>query len=166
VSKDSYVAGGAALDALLQTLPNTLETKVMRAALHAGAEVYLAEVRNNIPVASGKLRDTARITMPGGQKVAEAVVRVGSKAVNYAQMVEFGTRPHMIYAKPGHALRIGGAEVQSVSHPGARPRPYMRLAADAKFTEAMAAVQDKMREQITENVIGAPARAIAAWATE
>lgn len=145
---DANIAGGRELDELLQTLPAKLETNIMRSALRAGARVYLDQVKQNIPVKLGDLRKSARITTRkdrSGQ--ISASVKVGNRQAFYAQMVEFGTRAHSITAR---AMVVNGAVVRSVDHPGARPHPFMRPAADEKFNEAVSAVQMQIRKRLTK----------------
>jgi HK97 gp10 family phage protein len=149
VSNEANIAGGAALDALLKTLPAKLEKNIMRSALRAGARVFLNEIKSTLPVSHGDLRKSARITTRAGRGQTTASVKVGNRIAYYAQMVEFGTRPHMIKAKPGSALNVNGREVKWVRHPGAAPHPFARPAADAKFGAAVASVQAKIRERLT-----------------
>lgn len=154
---EQNITGGRALDDLLQTLPVKTETNIMRSALRAGARVYLDEVKQNIPVQQGFLRASARITTRKGKdgKIS-ASVKVGNQLAFYAQMVEFGTRPHVIKARPGSALNVNGSEVKSVDHPGIAPHPFMRPAADAKFAQAVAAVQAQIRKRLTKAGLNVP----------
>lgn len=172
---DRNITGGRELDDLLQTLPAKLEKNIMRTALRAGAVVFLAEVKNNIPSVSGALRKSARITTRYKKGSVSASVKVGDKVAYYAQMVEFGTRPHVISVtdvdRPvsrrtgaqvsirtvNRSLRLGGTLIgPSVNHPGSKPRPYARPAADAAFPAAIAAVQAKIRERLTKAGLNAP----------
>lgn len=149
------ITGGAALDALLQTLPAKLETNIMRSALRAGAKVYLDQVKQNIPVEHGLLRQSARITTRktrDGQ--VSASVKVGNALAFYAHMVEYGTRAHSITAR---AMTVNGNTVRSVEHPGSRPHPFMRPAADEKFSQAVAAVQAQIRKRLTKEGLDVPA---------
>lgn len=157
MSQQDNIGGGANLDALLQTLPAKMETNVMRSALRAGAAVYLAQVKQNIPVQQGYLRQSARITTRKSRDgQVSASVKVGNQLAFYAHMVEFGTRAHIIAPKRG-ALQIGGQFVAgAVEHPGARPHPFMRPAADEKFTAAVAAVQKKIRDRLRAQGLDVP----------
>lgn len=151
------ITGGAALDALLQSLPAKMETNVMRSALRAGAAVYLAQVKQNIPVKQGFLRASARITTKKNRDGSvSASVKVGNRLAFYAHMVEFGTRPHTIAPRTGR-LQINGQFVAgTVEHPGTSPHPFMRPAADAKFTAAVAAVQKKVRDRLRAQGLDVP----------
>lgn len=151
------ISGGAALDALLQSLPAKMEQNVMRSALRAGAAVFLNEVKQNIPVEHGDLRRSARITTKKNRDGSiSASVKVGNKRVFYADMVEFGTRPHTIAPRAG-AMQIGGQFVAgTVPHPGSRPRPFMRPAAEAQFSAAVAAVQKKVRDRLRAQGLDVP----------
>lgn len=149
------ITGGAALDALLASLPVKLETNIMRSALRAGAKVYLEQVKQNIPVEHGDLRKSARITTRKGRDgQVSASVKVGNSVAFYAHMVEFGTRAHTITAR---GMTVNGAVVRSVDHPGARPHPFMRPAADEKFGSAVAAVQMQIRKRLTKAGLDTPA---------
>lgn len=151
------ITGGQALDDLLRTLPAKMETNVMRSALRAGAVVYLAQVKQNIPVEHGDLRKSARITTRKSREgQVSASVKVGNSRAYYAHMVEFGTRAHTI-APRARAMQIGGQFVAgTVQHPGARPHPFMRPAADEKFSQAVAAVQKKIRDRLRAQGLDVP----------
>lgn len=175
-SSDFSLVGGQEIDRLLQTLSVKIEKNILRASLRAGAVVFLAEVKQRIPAVSGDLRKSARITTRQGRGQVSASVKVGNKKVYYAQMVEFGTRPHVISVTDvdrginqrtgrlvslttiNRSLRLGGTLVgPSVKHPGARPHPYARPAADAAAPIAIAAFQAKLRERMTEEGLNTPA---------
>lgn len=156
MSNETNIAGGAALDAMLKSLPAKIEKNIMRTALRAGARVFLDEIKSTIPVEHGDLRKSARITTRAGRGQTSASVKVGNRVAYYAQMVEFGTRPHVIKARPGSALNVNGREVKVVHHPGIRPHPFARPAADAKFSAAVMAVQAKIRERLTNLGIDLP----------
>jgi len=156
-TRDSNVVGGRELADLLATLPLKIEKNITRTALRAGAKVFLDEVRATLPVDTGALRKSARITTrqaKGGR--ATASVKVGNRIAYYAQMVEFGTRPHTIKAKPGGAMNVNGSDYKTIEHPGVAPRPFMRPVADAKFEDAVAAFRDKIRERLTLQGINIP----------
>lgn len=172
---DETLVGGAELDRLLQTLPTKVEKNILRGALRAGAAVFLREVRSKIPAVSGDLRKSARITTRAARGSVSASVKVGNKTAYYAQMVEFGTRPHVIsvtavdrginrrtgrqisIATVNRSLRLGGSLIgPSVNHPGSRPHPFMRSAAEAAFTGATSAITAKIRERLTAQGLDSP----------
>lgn len=76
---------------------------------------------------TGNLGRTIRIGKLDDRSVQ--VLAGGSQTVGYAADLEFGTRPHVITAKRGKALRFskGGVVMfrRSVNHPGSRPYPYL-----------------------------------------
>lgn len=179
-SRDEVISGGAQLDTLLRTLPNNMQKNINRAALRAGAAVFLKEVKQNIPVKSGDLRKTARISGKIKDGVAVVSVKVGGKHKGvdawYARLVEYGTRPHYIKVtdedrgrnrRTGNlitmttvnrrTLTIGGTIVgPSVHHPGSKKRPFMRPAVDSKFPEAIKAITAKVRERLAANGLNTP----------
>jgi HK97 gp10 family phage protein len=173
--KEQNILGAVALDALLGTLPVKIEKNILRGALRAGAKVMLAEVKQRIPVASGDLRDSVRITTRVRRGVVSASVKAGNAKAYYAGMVEFGTRPHLIKVDDkdrgvnrrtgklasvttvNRRLAIGGTVIgPSVAHPGAKARPYMRPAADAGFEAAVGAVQKHVRDRLTKQGLEVP----------
>lgn len=156
MSQNENIIGGAALDALLQTLPAKMEKNIMRSALAAGARVYRDEAKQQVPKQSGKLAESIRVSTRTRGGSVSASAKAGGKLVRYAHLVEYGTRPHIIKAKPGSALNVNGQEVKSVNHPGAKPKPFMRPAADKSFAAAVAAVQAKIRQRLTKAGLEVP----------
>jgi HK97 gp10 family phage protein len=170
------IRGGRALDEALRTLVPKIQRNIMKSALRAGANVIKNEAKANAPVGptsgenarlyggyAGALRDSIR-TSVGTDRSGRisAAVKVGGKTkkgadVFYAHFVEFGTRPHLIKAKPGEALSIGGSLHQSVQHPGMRPQPFFRPAFDNKAQAALTAVAEQIRRRLTKENINVPA---------
>ena len=173
---ERFVLGGAALDALLGTLPVNIEKNIMRGALRAGAKVFLAIVKQNIPVDEGDLRASARVTTRAKRGEVTASVKIGNKRVYWAPFVEFGTRRHLVKVQDSergvnrrtgraisyrtinrNALLIGNRFVGPVvEHPGARPRPYARPAAEAGFEAAVNAVQEHVRKRLAKEGLTTP----------
>lgn len=152
----SEVLGVRELDTFMETLPGKIQKNVQRTALRAGAKVVLDEVKQRIPVASGDLLRSARITSRAQGATTSASVKVGNSVAWYAHLVEFGTRPHVIAAPPGSALNVNGTITKRVDHPGTAPRPFMRPAADAAFTAAVEAYKKKLRERLTRQGLNTP----------
>lgn len=154
---DQTIIGGRELDELLQTLPTKIEKNITRAGLRAGAVVFREEVRNNVPVSSGALKKSVRITTRAKAGQVSASVKVGNATAWYAHLVEFGTRPHVISAAPRRGLSVNGTPRREVNHPGVQGKPFVRPAVDAKFTEAVAAVEKKVRELLNKRGLNSPA---------
>lgn len=116
------VKGLADLNRFLQQLPAKIEAGVLRGALRAGAEVVADAARANVPVDTGRLRDSIRVStrLRRGRVIATIKAggptkkRIGSKKSGgvkvqydnayYATWVEFGTAAHKIAAKYAKAL--------------------------------------------------------------
>jgi HK97 gp10 family phage protein len=154
--QDAVIVGGRELDDLLRTLPVKMHKNINRAALRAGAKVYLDEVVQRIPEDSGQLKASARITTRAKGDEVSASVKVGNFVAWYAHLVEFGTRPH-VEATPTGAMRFGSVVTREVHHPGTTGHPFMRPAASAGFAPAVAAVTKKIRERLTKQGLLTPA---------
>lgn len=158
-----HVKGMKELGEFLRTLEPKLRNNVMRAALRQGANVVKETVLANVPVApankenaqnyggyEGALRDSVRVgsrVRRDGKVVAyvRAGGKKGTRVVYYANMVEYGTKAHKI-GKLGRMLFINGRWVYApVQHPGARPRPFMRPAADTSAAAATVAIGNKIK---------------------
>ena len=151
-----YVKGLKELYKQLQTVPVRMEKNIMRSALLAGAQVVAKQVRVNAPVAepsdrnrkryggyAGALRDSIKAgsTRIKGGKVRVSVRAGGGKNkkgadVYYAHWVEYGTKPHM--------------NGRRGMHPGARPHPFMRPAADTAKGAAVVAVGNRIKQRLAK----------------
>lgn len=156
-ARDEIISGGRELDDLLQTLAPKMHKNINRAGLRAGAAVFREEVRQNVPVSSGALKKSVRITTRAKGGKVSASVKIGNAKAWYAHLVEFGTRPHKIMAKPRSGLDINGTVRREVDHPGSPGKPFVRPAVDAKFPEAVKAVEKKIRELLNKQGLNTPA---------
>lgn len=180
IERDENIQGGKELAELLATLPTKLQKNVNRAGLRAMASVLQEEVKRNVPVASGDLRNSVRITsrVRGGQ--ISVSVKAGNSVAYYARMVEYGTKPHLVQVsekdrginsrtgkqlsvttinrnEARRSLQIGGSLVgPSVMHPGSKPKPFMRPAVDTALPRALEAMTAKIRERLTKQGLNAP----------
>lgn len=153
------VKGLDQLDKALRELPEKLQRNVARAGLRAGAKVIADEARRLVPVKSGKLRDTIRVTsrIRNGEPTASVKAGNPKKGVFYAHMIERGTAKHHIVAAPGKTLRLpNGTRVRAISHPGATKKPFMRPAADTQAQAAVSAFGAYMRRRIEKEGIDIP----------
>jgi HK97 gp10 family phage protein len=150
------IKGGKELQEFLDQLPAKMEANIMRSALRQGANVIKEEAKANVPVESGDLRDSLRVSTRSKRGVVTASVKAGNKKAWYWRFVEFGTAAHKIAGKKGGFLSFGGLFAKSVQHPGARPKPFMRPALDAKANAAIQAVGDQIRKRLTKQGLNAP----------
>lgn len=92
------------------------------------------QARLNVPVRTGFLGRSIvedPIQVVGPFRVESGVTATAS----HAAAVELGTAPHVIRPRNGQFLRFPGRDgrpvfVREVHHPGTRPRPYLRTAAE------------------------------------
>lgn len=146
------IKGAAELKRMLGELPAKIEQNVVRGALRAAAKVIEQEAKANVPVNSGDLRASIRVsagTKRGGRVYAH--VKAGGRKKGdpfYAHFVEFGTRPHEIRPRGAISLFFAGLFSKLIKHPGAKAKPYMRPAFDRKSDDAIRAFTDYARGRI------------------
>lgn len=144
---DVKVKGLKELNTFLQQLPAKLEQNVLRGALRAGANVVRETAKANVPVDTGTLRDGIKVSTRARRGRVTASIKVTGKHAYVAHWLEYGTAAHRIVAK-GKGMYFGGKIVKSVEHPGARPRPFMRPALDARARDAVVAVAEHMKKRL------------------
>lgn len=167
MSEEINIRGLLQLQWFLDQLPAKVERNILRGALRAGAQPILAAAKASAPVArpstenskerggyAGALRDSLRITTKiVNSRTVIASVKVGGKRkgsadVYYARWVEYGTRQHVIKAKPGGKLSFGGSFYDFVLHPGAKPSPFLRPALDSQHRQAIVAAAEYMKNRL------------------
>ena len=155
MASEFEIAGLADLQKQLDTLPVNIEKKLMRGALRAGQKLVLDRAKQGIHNVSGDLAASLRISTSVRAGTVKATVKVGNKKAWYARFVEFGTAAHLITPKNGQALSFGGKEYASLSHPGAKKKPFMRPALDSAAvpeSDVFKAVANYLQGRITKEL--------------
>jgi HK97 gp10 family phage protein len=146
-----HIKGFDELQKMLDTLPAKMEANIMRGALRAGAKEIEPEVKQNIPVASGDLRDSVRVSTRSKRGVVTASVKIGNKKAWYAHIIEYtGAVPHNIAAKGKGVLAFAGFVGKSVMHPGMKAKPFARPALDSKAEAAIQATGEYIKKRLTK----------------
>lgn len=156
----SNVRGLSPLDAVLSTLPAKVEANILRGAMRAGVKSMVVDVQAETPVGApsgtaakkyGGRRGLLKASVKGSVKLRSksgkllGIVRAGGKVKGggiayYGRMVAGGTKPHVIKAKKGSVLAVGGG-VARVNHPGAKANRFMLVGLDrgaSRFVQAVA----------------------------
>lgn len=149
------VKGLRELAKFLDQLPFKVQNNIMRGALRAG----MNEVQ---PVAKGLVHDVTGFLSAGlkvGTRMSStrvfSTLRATGPHARIAHLVEFGTRPHNISAKPSAWLFFKNMFAKTVSHPGAKPKPFMRPALDTMAQPALIATGEYVKRRITKEGIDA-----------
>ncbi len=145
------IDGLADLQRQLDELPARLERNVLRGALRAGARVIQDEAKRHVPVKSGALRDSIRVSMRVRGGLVQAFIRAGGRGKGepfYAHLVEFGTSAHEERPKGAKSLFFAGVFSSVINHPGAQEKPFMRPAFDGGAPRALDAVVDYLTTRI------------------
>jgi HK97 gp10 family phage protein len=171
--KTINVKGLADLQKFLDQLPAKMEANVIRGALRAGMKVVKNKAAINIDSQSGELASGLRIYTRLRDGVVRSVLATSGYHGYIAMWVEYGTRPHLIKVRDDEkkinyrlsrkrgekvlesmttinrrVLQIGNNFVGPViSHPGAKPHPFLRPALDSEGQKAVIAAAEyiKMR---------------------
>lgn len=151
-----HVKGLAELQRALDEIPAKMEANVLRGALRAGANIIRDHARENVPVATGTLRDGLKVSTRSRRGRVTATLKTTGKHAFIAPWIEFGTRPHRIVAR-GKGLFFGGLFARGVDHPGAAAKPFLRPALDARATAAVVAAGNHIKRRLaTKHGINTP----------
>ncbi len=126
----------------LAGFPLKIQQRVVAGALRAGASVMRKTIKPRVPVRTGELAATLRISTGRRAGLTVSAVKIGkrSKGVFYAAFVLGGTKAHRIASQGG--LSFAGSVRRSVRHPGMRAQPFMDEAAASSSSSALKAVFD------------------------
>jgi HK97 gp10 family phage protein len=166
------VRGKAEVAAFIARVPTDLETKVLRGAARAAANVVADEARERS--ISEQVTNAIKVATSKEETRVVAKVQVKGEGAFIAPWLEYGTAPHFISVaedqRQGMGIRrinqkqkegslvIGDKFVgPTVFHPGARPHPFLRPALDVKESEAIAAAQAYIDDRVTPSGIAGSA---------
>lgn len=153
-------------------LPEQLERNILRGAIRAGAESYANRARENCR--SDEVRATIKTSTRAEPGLITAKVQTKGPGAYKAPWLENGTEAHFISVDDAQSdgktvrrinretargsLVISGKFVgTTVHHPGARPYPFMRPAADMGGPDALAAMGAYITARATkEGLMAAP----------
>lgn len=148
----------AQLDRSLRLLGKNVYDKQVGQAANAAMKLMVSAARRHVPIRHGVLKKSLGTRVKRYRRNRVVYVGMGPQGtktgvkyfvahrtgleyvnpVNYAHLVEFGTRPHSM-TRGARLPRVGaragtaaarGREEGPVVHPGARPQPFMRPAFD------------------------------------
>jgi len=165
------VRGKAEVARYIARTPADIESKILRGAARAAANVVADEARERC--ISRQVAEAIKVASSSDEGRVIAKVQVKGRAAFIAPWLEYGTAPHFISVaedqRQGRGIRlinkmhkagslvIGGKFVgPTVFHPGARPHPFLRPALDVKQGEAIAAAQAYIDARVTPQGIVGP----------
>lgn len=157
--------GKSAVFAYMDSLPAEIETKLLRGAARAGANVIADEAKDRAVAEEVKAGIRVRVRREPDRFVGTVDV-TGQWARSLGIWAEYGTDPHYIridesqragmsigrinkQAKGGTLVINGQPVGATVFHPGARKEPFMRPALDLKAAEATRAAQAYIDARVT-----------------
>jgi HK97 gp10 family phage protein len=146
------ITGMRELALSLDQFPEKVQRKALAKSLRAAGRVIRDLARSQVPVKSGKLRASIRVTVVrrGGKLVARIIAgrRVKKDDPFYAWMVEGGTRRHEIRPKGKKSLFLAGLFAEQVEHPGAEAKPYLGPALEEGAQFALIQMQEALATEI------------------
>lgn len=159
----AWARGRSEVKQFIASLPQQLESRVLRGAARAAANVVADEARDRSISSEVTAAIKVATQIKGGKIIAK--VQVKGPGSYLAPWLEYGTVPHFISISDSDrgglsigkanqqyragSLRINGQFVgPTVFHPGARPHPFLRVSLDLKEAEAIAAAQAYINKRV------------------
>lgn len=128
----------------LSVLERDLRKRIVVDGLYEGSKITYHRVKHLVPKGDGALERSIE-----HKKLKSSVrIRAGSKEAYYVGWVEYGTDPHRITARRRKALTIGTGFYRAASHPGARPKPFLRRSLDETKDRVVETARDSIRRDI------------------
>lgn len=144
------VSGLAELQKALAELPKKLSTNIMRGALSAGANVIADEARRFVPVDTGQLKESIRVSSRLVRGHPIVTVKAGGRYKVYKGGKAQKGKPYRTVSNSGairyhapyyaHFVEFGTVKMGA--------RPFMRPAFDAKKAEAVEVIADYIRKRL------------------
>jgi hypothetical protein len=121
----------------------------MRRGTREAADVLEDAMTREIPRRTGRTASTIGSVVSDTPRGAEGFVGTSDQVAEY---LEYGTRPHVITARNGKALRfdVGARTVfaKSVRHPGTPRYEWMLRSSEASVPNLRAAYEENVREAL------------------
>lgn len=147
----------------LKALPEELRSRILSRAMRKGADLIREMAARMVPVRTGQLRDSILVRQPSFRTHTNVTFNIAAHS-RIAHLVEFGTSAHPISprtmgSRVGRALRVammiqGHFVAGAVTHPGARPRPFMRPAFDQHADSVIAMVAHEVEKALAKVAAG------------
>lgn len=134
-----HVKGLKELNDFLNTFPQQMQKRAMRGGLRAGMKVVQPIAQHNVHSVSGLLAAGLKISTRSRGGTVTASLRTTGEHAHVAKWIEYGTSAHNIAAKKSAWLSFGGIFRKAITHPGIKPRPFLRPALDSQAQPAVAA---------------------------
>lgn len=178
-----HVTGLSDLQKFLDTLTPRLERNIMRGALRAGMNEVKPAAQAKVRSVSGLLAAGLKVGTTARGGVVKSYLRARGPHSYIGHFVEYGTKPHLISvadaekpinrrltAKRGEIVRASMRTInryvrslkiatrfvgRTVSHPGARPKAFMRPALDERAQAAVVAVGNYIKGRLTKEGLDA-----------
>lgn len=135
----------------ISELSGQVTQQALRRGLYAGARVFRDEARRRVPVRTASLKRSivaqTRTIRVGKDRIPAVVVTIARKSFA-GQATARGTHRVAQGATGGRIQPRRYAHLVEFGTVRAKPRPFMRPAADTKRREALAAVERVMREEV------------------
>lgn len=160
------VEGYAEAKRILDELPNTMQKRMLVAALRGSAKPMLRSAKGKVPVRSGKLKKQLRIVRFKGRNASKSEVAIAVKpvfertkkkgAVNeyYGKFIHEGTADPRT-SKKGKLLVFNDAQGKKVfvrSVKGIRPTPYLEQAYTENSERTVALFGDELARAVEKFV--------------
>lgn len=150
----SDLKGFKELSKTLKNLDGKQKQKVVRRGNAKMAQIIAKEMKMKAPKNSGNLKKSITYNnkrmRSGGFFAKVGAFKTARADGFYARFVEFGTKKHEIKPKNRKVLRVNGGFSKSVTHKGARPKPFLESAFKSSYRRAQNEAGQLMFKLISE----------------
>ncbi len=132
--------GVEAMLANIKSASESIKTKVKEQVFDS-ANAIRNEARSLVPVKTARLKNSIGVNFDNAGFSATI-----STDVEYAQSIEYGSRPHVIEVKNAKVLTDGVHFFgKKVNHPGNRPMPFMNPAMESERSNFINGIKEALK---------------------
>jgi HK97 gp10 family phage protein len=145
------IKGADQIGKALAEFTDKIKVNAIRGGARAGAKAIAAAVKATVPVDSGALKKTVRVSSRARGDMVTGAVKIGNKDAWYAHLIEFATAAHIIKPRRKRALAMrGGGMATTIHHPGTPERPFIRPALVSQAQPALLAMGAYIRARLAK----------------
>lgn len=156
----AYVLGLDTFEKKIAKLAAALDDRTVDEVLFDGGMVILEDAQARIDDVTGVTRESGYVATPSKDNYVAGKRRNKKKpapkrtaivrfAARTAHLLEYGSAPHSYRNRRAKALKTTQTQfARSVEHPGARAKPFLRPAYDAKRDDVVRLIANELEKEV------------------